>query len=150
MNLQLRRFSSGAQSTLGLLSIDGVFACFTLEDRQRDVKIMGETRIPAGSYAIRLQSAGRLHNEYATRFVGIHHGMLALQAVPNFTGVMIHCGNTDADTEGCILLGNGVEQNVTEAGNLFSSTAAYRRVYPLLADALQAGSDVTIEIVDEP
>ena len=62
MRLEVQRFSSGDDSTLGLLfdvsGGDREFLCFTLEDEKRDIKVKGETRIPAGKYEIKLRKAG--------------------------------------------------------------------------------------------
>jgi hypothetical protein len=149
VKLTLRRFSSGESSTLGLLEQDGRFVCFTLEDPHREVKIPGDTRIPAGIYLLTLQLVGHLHATYSTRFEGMHRGMLALMAVPNFSGVMLHCGNTDADTDGCILVGDSAIQNVSQRGALATSEAAYKRVYPPIAAALGANDLVSILITDE-
>ena len=47
MKLKVYRYSSQSQTTLGALQIDGKFECYTLEDQHQDVKVKGETRIPA-------------------------------------------------------------------------------------------------------
>lgn len=146
MDVKLYRFSSRADDTLGLLLVDDVFACFTLEDEHRDVKVRGETRIPAGRYRLSLQESGRLHRKYAERFPDLHRGMILVEDVPNFSGVMIHCGNRDEDTDGCPLVGDTVQQNVTESGFLGGSTSAYRRVYPVIRDAIERGERVYLEV----
>ncbi|WP_312365312.1 DUF5675 family protein, partial [Sphingobacterium sp.] len=50
MELTLKRFRQGNNSTLSELYIDGTFQCYGLEDTVRDVKIKGRTAIPAGTY----------------------------------------------------------------------------------------------------
>jgi hypothetical protein len=145
VNLKLVRFSSGVDSTLGALYVGGKFSCFVLEDERRDVKVPGETRIPAGTYDIRLRGWGGFHNRYMHRF-DFHEGMLELVGVPGFTDILIHCGNTDKDTAGCLLLGDGVHENVTTPGYLTGSETAYRRVYPSVALAIKnGGARLTIE-----
>lgn len=139
MNLKLVRFSSGPDSTLGALYVDGKFVCFTIEDERRDVKVPGETRIPAGTYQLRLRGWGGFHNRYLGRFGDIHEGMLELVGVPGFTDILIHCGNTDRDTAGCLLVGDGVHENVTTRGYLTGSEPAYRRLYPRVRDAVKNG-----------
>ena len=56
MELVVLRFSSQSDSTSGLLfektPYGMFFLCYTLEDEKRDVKVAGETRIPAGKYKI--------------------------------------------------------------------------------------------------
>ena len=65
MNLEVLRISSQKDSTSGILFdvVNGKrnFLCYTLEDEQRDVKVWGETRIPAGTYEIKLR------NEYYSK-----------------------------------------------------------------------------------
>ncbi|HEX5045700.1 MAG TPA: DUF5675 family protein [Gammaproteobacteria bacterium] len=140
------RFVSDADTTLSKIVVDGSFACFGLEDEFREKKVAKETRIPAGRYSIELQTEGTLHQKYSQRFADIHRGMLHLLDVPNFTGIMIHVGNTDKDTEGCLLVGS---EAVTEPGRMSvtQSVAAYRRLYQIVVDAAAAG-DLTIEILD--
>jgi len=150
MKLTCQRFSGGNESTLSTFFIDGKFACFVLEDEKRAVKVMGETRIPAGTYKIYLRKEGDTHLHYKTKYPDIHKGMLWLQDVPGFQYVLIHIGNTDIDTKGCLLVGDSAMQNVSQRGSLAGSTSAYERIYVPIAKDLEAGRMVTIEIFDEP
>jgi hypothetical protein len=146
--IYLYRFSSQNQDTLGiLLDWKKEFICFTLEDEYRAVKLKGETRIPSGRYEIRLRAVGGFHEKYKGKFP-FHIGMLHLQNVPNFEYILIHCGNSQGDTEGCILVGNTITQNVTGAGFLADSVSAYKRLYPILADVLTSGQQLYITIYD--
>jgi len=149
MKLTLQRLYAGKESTIGVLYIDGVFSAFTCEDEFRTVKINGETRISSGTYKIILRKEGGKHENYKAKFPIMHKGMLWLQGVPDFEYVLIHIGNSDIDSEGCILVGDSVSQNITERGTLSSSTSAYGRIYPLIAKELEAGGVVTIEVYDE-
>ena len=94
MELILKRLYRTENSTIGELTIDGQFECFTLEDKERDVKIKGETAIPRGAYLIIINKSNRFK-----RLLPL------LLDVKNFEGVRIHSGNTNHDTEGCILVG---------------------------------------------
>ncbi len=58
MKLNLVRTQFGADATNGILFINGVFECFTLEDEVRDVKVYGETAIPKGTYNIEFRKEG--------------------------------------------------------------------------------------------
>ena len=60
MKLELKRFSSQSDTTLGLLFVDGEFECFTLEDEYREEKVKGEPTIPAGTYKIEKREDGCL------------------------------------------------------------------------------------------
>jgi len=94
MILKINRYAFSRFSTRGLLFIDDVFFCHTLEDTQRDVKVKGCTAIDKGTYKIKITFSNRFQQF-----------MPQLMNVPKFEGIRIHTGNTQADTEGCILVG---------------------------------------------
>lgn len=144
MNLLVQRYKSSPTATLGKLFIDGVFECYTLEDEFRAVKVKGETRIPAGRYKLALRTEGTTHFQYAKRFPEFHKGMLHVTNVPNFQWILIHIGNTEKDTEGCLLVGADRDEEKMTIGR---STVAYRKMYPKVADAITKG-DVYITYVD--
>lgn len=151
MKLELRRFSSQSESTLGnffVMDEHPSFLCFTLENEFQAKKVAGETRIPAGTYQLGLRTEGGFNDRYKSRFPDIHKGMLHLLDVPNFEYILIHCGNTEADTAGCILVGDSVTQNVSRDGLIANSVDAYKRIYPSIADALVQGQKVSISILD--
>lgn len=81
-------------ATMGKMFVDGVFYAFTLEDKVREVKVWGETAIPTGTYSVFVRYSNRFKKE-----------LVAVKDVPKFDGVLIHGGNTDKDTHGCILIG---------------------------------------------
>ena len=104
MELLLARKHMTERATVGDLFLDGRFQCYTLEDRVRTddpltvadegAKVYGATAIPEGRY--------RISMTYSPRFKKV---LPLLHDVPGFTGVRIHAGNDDGDTEGCILVG---------------------------------------------
>lgn len=154
------RYSSAEESTLGLLfelgarataappAADRRFLCHLLEDQWQEVKVSRETRIPAGRYRLRLRRFGGFHEKYTVRFPGIHVGMLELVDVPGFTDILIHSGNTDDHTAGCLLVGDVALQNVSQRGALEASAAAYRRIYPNIARAAAAAEGAFITLQD--
>ena len=158
MNLEVIRFSSGTDSTNGILfenieqgnDIDGSFKqrkflAYTLEDEYRGEKIYGETRIPNGIYQLGLRTVGGYNQKYSKRFPDIHIGMLHVLDVPGFEYILIHCGNTDEHTAGCLLVGDSQENNqITKDGFIGKSTQAYKRIYPRIAEAINCGEKVTI------
>ena len=146
MKIAVDRFTSDGDTTISSLSLDGAFVCFGLEDEFRTAKVADETRIPAGTYPVALRTAGKHHLQYKQRFPDFHRGMLQIQDVPGFESILIHCGNTHADTSGCLLVGMGA---IAEPGNMSisSSVAAYRRLYPMVVDAAAAGR-LQIELFD--
>ena len=128
---------------MGLLFIDGKFECYTLEDEYRDEKVRGETRIPKGTYTITFRSVGGFDARYKKKFPKMHKGMLWVRNVPNFEYILIHIGNADENTAGCLLVGKS-----TKAGFIGESTQAYKQMYPKVANALLKGEDVTITYHD--
>jgi len=160
MELEVIRFSSGTDSTNGILfEIDKhtpaphaegyrckrTFLAYTLEDEYREEKKYGETRIPNGTYKLALRTVGGYNEKYKRRFPDFHVGMLHVTNVPNFEYILIHCGNTDEHTAGCLLVGDSQENNqITKNGFIGKSTQAYKRIYPRIAEALIRGEEVTI------
>ncbi len=153
MNLEVVRFSSESDSTNGLLFdiTDGKrkFLAYTLEDEYRKEKVMHETRIPAGKYEITLRTVGGFHAKYTEKYGEMHKGMLWVRNVPGFEYILIHTGNTDEHTSGCLLLGDTQTNNqIKKDGFTGSSTQAYKRVYPPIADILDNGGSVNITYTD--
>ncbi len=136
MILTLHRDTRIGTATLGKLSVDGVYQCETLEDvvRPPGVKIYGHTAIPAGEYGVLVTMSPRFQ-----RLLPL------LLDVPGFSGVRIHPGNTDADTEGCILVGRGRERNIVT-----DSRAAFGPLLNAIEGARRAHESVTIRITDAP
>ena len=147
MKLEVIRFNKGKDSTNGILfdiTNERKFLCYTLEDEGRTEKVWGETCIPEGEYRLGFRTVGGFDARYADRFADIHMGMLEVLDVPNFKYILIHCGNTDEDTAGCLLLGDLQENNnIKENGFIGKSTHAYYRVYQEIAEALEK-EEVTI------
>ncbi|BCT68479.1 MULTISPECIES: DUF5675 family protein [unclassified Nitrosospira] len=100
MELQIKRTDFSEESTIGELSVNGVFECYTLEDKVRPVKIAGKTAIPSGRYEVIINFSQRFQKQ-----------LPLLLNVPNYEGVRIHSGNTAANTEGCILVGETKTEN---------------------------------------
>jgi len=153
MELKVLRFSSQEDSTSGLLFLEedgkSKFLCYTLEDEYRETKIKGETRIPAGSYEITLRKDGGFHQKYSKRFSDIHRGMLHITNVPGFDYILLHCGNTDEHTAGCLLVGDTQHNNsIDKNGFIGKSTQAYKRIYPAIASAIERGNKVKITYID--
>lgn len=102
MELILKRTRFRDTITTGQLYLNGEFFCFTLEDKVREKdgvpvqnwKVKGETAIPSGLYKVGFENSPRFGPETLTLF-----------DVPGFTAIRIHSGNTEKDTEGCIIVG---------------------------------------------
>ena len=147
MDIDVQRYNSQEEFTDGLFFINGEFQCHTLEDEERTVKVFGETRIPNGRYKIELRLEGGFHNRYQKKYGSdFHKGMLWIKDVPNFEYVLIHIGNDDDDTAGCLLV--GMANNEDDAGFIGASGQAYKKIYPKIAEALLKGEEVWINYKD--
>lgn len=119
------------KETIGELYINGKFFCYTLEDEIREIKVKDETAIPYGTYPVTLS--------YSPRFGKI---MMRINNVPNFSGILIHVGNDEKDTSGCLLVGfNRTETTITQ------STLAYNALYTVVENELKAGKEVNIKFI---
>lgn len=136
MELRVNRFKRTDKSTLGRFIVDGVAECYDLEDVKRadGVKVQDATCIPAGTYKVIIDDSVRFKRP-----------MPHILDVPGFTGIRIHSGNTDADTDGCILLGSAITNDDFISG----SKAAFDAFFPKLKAALDNGDDVTIQIYED-
>ena len=141
MELKLRRIARKEKYTIGRLYIDGEYFCDTIEDKDRGLrqdlplsvnkkrKVPGETAIPTGRYRVTLgvrspkmsqRPAYDFCNAYVPRLIN----------VPAFDGILIHIGNTERDSAGCIIVG---ENKVV--GRVVNSTETFRRLYDRLKAA---------------
>lgn len=122
-NLILNRNEFTDISTIGELTLDGVFQCFTLEDACRSHKIEGKTAIPPGEYEVDVT--------YSTKF---RRDLPLLVGVKGFEGIRIHSGNTTDDTEGCILVGKSKAQDW-----IGDSRVALDELFPKIRERLKLG-----------
>jgi len=129
--ITVNRFVSDEDTTISQVFVRGKFACFGLEDEFRLEKLVGETRIPAGTYRLGIRRHGGMHGRYKKRFGIFHRGMIEILNVPGFTDILIHCGNYDKDTAGCLLVGTGA---ATEENNMMitSSVVGYKKLYDMI------------------
>lgn len=134
MELKLVRDVLAGQYTLGQLYVDGHFECYTCEDQVRSAgeKVHGSTAIPEGTYRVIINRSPRFQRD-----------LPRLLDVPGFEGVLIHPGNTAADTEGCILPGR---RRAPEAGAVYESRLAFDALFAKMQAALQEGGEIALEI----
>lgn len=137
MKIRLQRDQPKRAYTLGRLYIDEKFECDTLEDAVREVegqpvakwKIRGETAIPRGTYIVIV--------DYSNRF---KKDLPHVLGVPGFEGIRIHSGNTAADTEGCILVGNRIVGRDDMVGN---SRITMAKLMQKIEFAYDRGEEIT-------
>ena len=127
MQITVKRLHKTDTSTIGELSINGLFECYTLEDVERPVKIKNETAIPKGTYKVIINQSNRFK-----RLLPL------LIDVPGFEGVRIHSGNSNHDTEGCILVGR------TRSKDFIGQS---RKAFEKLFKKMQAAKNITITIL---
>jgi hypothetical protein len=137
LDLILTRFAMTPTFTLGTISSRSEVLCFTLEDTDRlrlDLpKLPKKTAIPAGTYPVHMTPSARFGR------ITPH-----LMDVPGFSFIRIHPGNTDKDTEGCILPGRGADLFL---GMVRDSAKAYQELFSMIDNA---GGLAQITIIGAP
>lgn len=145
MRITLKRKFLGDKYTVGDLSIDGKFFCNTIEDTVRELpatcpytpkgqsckckeKVYAQTAIPAGTYKVTL--------EYSPRF---KRKLPLLHNVPHFLGILIHSGNDETASAGCLIVGNN-----TIKGKVINSRGTSDKLNTILSKETQ----ITIEIIN--
>jgi hypothetical protein len=137
----VRRFRAPAY-TIGTMFVDGVRFSDTLEDADRDAnrdgdladvgesKVYAETAIPYGRYPVTLDVSPK----FGRKLPRLHN-------VPHFEGILIHRGNTPADTAGCILVGEN-----KAVGQVINSTPYEERIVKLVGEAIASGEKVWLTV----
>lgn len=156
-NLLLQRIYDNGDSTCGsMLSLDTPkphLEGWVLEDEFRATKLAKETRIPAGKYklGIRKEITG-LTQKYLDddRLKPWFERHIEVLGVKGFMGIYIHIGNDEEHTDGCILIGDSLENiNLVKAKPLGKSVQAYKRFYQKYYPLLKEGKTVYLTIFDE-
>lgn len=154
MKILVKRVAKKEKYTIGKLFVDDVYICDTIEDKDRGFKqdtpiskiksekVYGQTAIPTGLYNVTLDV---ISNKFSQKpyFKALCDGKLPrLVNVPGFDGVLIHTGNDENDSYGCIIVGyNKV------VGKVIDSKKAFEKLYPILKKASAKGEKITIQIV---
>lgn len=154
MNIYLRRIAKRDTYTIGNIEIAGKRICDTLEDKDRGltdrqpedvikrIKVHGETAIPTGTYRVDMDSVSPRFGSVAF-YKQVCGGKLPrLVGVKGFQGVLIHAGNTAADTHGCILVGENKEK-----GKVLNSRATFEKLYKMMREAQKRGEEIMVTIV---
>lgn len=135
MKIIVIRYDLGVKESIGLFLVDGVFECYSLEDRDRGLtsdmneavivgnKVYGETAIPTGTYKVAWTFSQRFQK-----------WMPELLNVKGYVGIRIHGGNTDKDVLGCIATGQ-----IAGVDSVQASQAALTKLLPKIEDACAKG-----------
>ena len=150
MKLTLKRIARKEGYTIGRLYIDDAYFCDTLEDTDRGleqampldmikrIKVKGETAIPTGTYELSMRHISpKYSRKKAFAFTG--GVMPRLLNVPGYEGVLIHSGNTAADSEGCILVGEN-----KAVGKVLNSMATFKALWAVLNQRKSEPITITI------
>lgn len=127
MELDLFRDKPLAHATTGMLSVDGIFE-YICEDVVRppgSAKVYGQTAIDAGRYEVVITWSERFERR-----------LPLLLSVRNFTGVRFHPGNSEKDTDGCLLPGQHRDE---AAGTVQQSVLAFNALFAQIDAALLVG-----------
>lgn len=139
--------------TISNLTIDGKWFCNVLEDADRglddsmsiakirELKKPSITAIPKGTYEITLDV---ISPRFCTNsfYKQVCNGKLPrLLNVKGFEGILIHAGNTDKDSAGCLLVGINLER-----GKVLKSQETFRKLYKMLSEAKLRGEYIQITI----
>lgn len=139
MEITVIRTVKEAGFTIGHMTVKDL-SLWTLEDGVREVpgvpvcewKQYGQSAIPVGRYQVVVTYSNRFKRE-----------LPLLIGVEGFTGIRIHAGNSAEDTEGCLLVGRGLNQ----AGDrITDSRTALSDLMQVLDDAYDRGEEVWLDI----
>lgn len=131
MNIILNRIAKKPKYTIGKLYINGEYFCDTIEDTDRGLtqtmtdaqvkskKVYGQTAIPTGTYRVIINYSNKFKRQ-----------MPLLLNVPGFLGIRIHSGNTEKDTEGCLIVGKN-----KVVGKVIESKDTYNKLFSILCEA---------------
>lgn len=152
MEIKVKRKWKKEAYTIGKMYINDEYVCDTLEDKDRGltsnmsvaqicgVKIKGETAIPTGRYLVDMKTVSPRFGGRA-QYLFCKGRLPRLCNTPGYQGVLIHCGNTAKDTDGCILVGEN-----KAVGQVLNSTSTFRKVYTMLKAADERCEQIWITI----
>lgn len=133
MKILVKRIAKKNLYTIGKMYINGTYFCNTLEDTDRGLsqsmnlseivskKVPNKTAIPTGTYQVVMNVVSPRFKDRS--WAKPYSGKLPrLLNVPGFEGVLIHPGNDQNDTSGCLLVGkNKAVGKVLDSQNTFKS-----------------------------
>lgn len=163
MHLLLERIFTNNTYTIGhLYHVDEItnekhFICDTIEDCDREldesmtpsevsrIKVYMKTAIPYGRYDITMNVKSPKYSNFKKypAYKEWDGYLPRFTKVNGFEGVLIHIGNTAADSGGCILVG---ENKIK--GQVINSTVTFRRLMnEYLIPCKNKGEAITMDIV---
>ena len=127
-------------STRGQMYLNGIFIGYTLEDEVRGdmYKVKNHTAIASGTYQVVKHESKKFPNS------------IRLEDVPNFTGIVIHGGNNEEDTSGCILLGAKKDDNEADSSTISDCYKILKSLSELIRGDIDDGIPCYITITNSP
>lgn len=115
--IQITRSISGNDGTFGVLSIDGIPQCLTLEPVI--------SAIPDGEYDCIPHSGTKFQNVWE------------ITGIPGHTAILFHNGNTINDTENCVLVGQNFA-NINGRRGIGNSSLTLNNLRQILPQTFKA------------
>lgn len=151
MKILLKRIAKKATYTIGKIYVDEQYVCDCIEDKDRGLKqsmtleqinklkVFGQTAIPTGEYKVTLNVISPKYSK-STWYKQNANGARVprILNVKGFDGVLIHTGNTAADSQGCVIV--GVNDKV---GIVSKSKETFKKLYQILQSSKD---DITLTI----
>lgn len=151
MKIAINRRYTGKTCVIGKFKVlnddDNIlFECFSLEEDKEGLESGKDLRIPEGNYNLKRHSPSRFENTLREITGKNDDEMINVynNEVPASRAILIHWGNTDKDTQGCILLGLTKDNNNESVGQ---SRQACKEFYDLMHG--KNLEDIKLEITNE-
>ncbi|HED0832301.1 TPA: hypothetical protein R4M28_000284 [Campylobacter jejuni] len=150
MKVTINRRYTGKTCVIGKFKVFNddklLFECFSLEEDKEGLESGKDLRIPEGNYNLKRHSPSRFENTLRSITKKDDDTMINVynDDVPSSRAILIHWGNTDKDTQGCILLGLTKDNNNESVGQ---SRQACKEFYDLMHG--KNLEDIKLEITNE-
>lgn len=153
LELVVNRAAKRPKYTIGHLYIDGKFFCDTIEDTDRGLtqsmplaeivkkKVYGETAIPSGRYRIGMGKQSPTYAKKAEWLAFNNAEMPRIEDVKGWSGVLIHSGNDETHTLGCLIVGEN-----KAVGKVLNSKATFKKLFAILLAAHKEGKEIWLTI----
>lgn len=151
MLVLVKRIFNCSKYCISHIYVDGVYVCDGIEDTDRMLdssmsetyiykkKVPAQTAIPIGKYKLTLNIISPKFSK-KQYYMDVCKGRVPrVLAVKGFDGILIHVGNTEKDSAGCLIVGyNKVK------GKVLYSKQAFEKLYAILK---QSKDDIDIEYI---
>ena len=156
MNIVIDRKYKKPNYTISNLTVDGVWLCNVIEDKDygwnqktplndisaTKIKHKSQTAIPSGKYRLSIDVVSPTFSK-KSYYQSVCNGRVPrLINVPGFDGILIHTGNTEKDSAGCLIVGYN-----TSVGCVTESKRAFEILYKNLSLAKTRNEQIWIEVL---